>query len=480
MISPILLIAIPLLIAFLSIIFKKIEKSFLRLAIIANLVCLFLIEKGDYFIGGFKPPFGINLVLDDYSLLGVIVINVAFAISIMISSNSIGKYSTVLLISLAGLNGMILTGDLFNLFVFLEIGAIAAYVLSSMAKKYKYSFNYLIIGTLGSGLYLFGIIILYSIFGSLNMGDIANKVALSSINPKVILLPVMLIFTGLAVEAKLLPFNGWVKGVLGNANGLVGSIFAASYSGAILIVIGRIFNDVLIIPDNLRTVFVVIGVSTLILGELAAFSKNNLRDILLFSSIAQSGLAVTLFIYNLSFLGIIVVLSNVASKVVMFSIAGNIYEDTGTDNLDELGGIFSKYKLVGFGFTIAGMSIIGLPLFYGFFVKINVLVSLFKLNNLWLPALILLVSIVEGAYYIRILVKLWNSGDEGIVSDSKYNTDKSLNNPVKLGLISILVGAFLIVSGIFPDVAFEKAKIASDSLDNAIPSYNFHLTGGMN
>jgi len=166
--NPVLLIAFPLLFSFLPTLFKKWEKASLVSVILFNIIALFFIEKGVYNIGGWEAPFGINLVLDNYSFIGVLIVNLVFALSVLISFESIGKYSIVLLISLASLNGMILTGDLFNLFVFMEIGAISAYILSSITKKYKFTFNYLVIGTLGSGLYLLGTIILYGIFGSLN------------------------------------------------------------------------------------------------------------------------------------------------------------------------------------------------------------------------------------------------------------------------------------------------------------------------
>jgi len=250
--NPVLLIAFPLLFSFLPTLFKKWEKASLVSVILFNIIALFFIEKGVYNIGGWEAPFGINLVLDNYSFIGVLIVNLVFALSVLISFESIGKYSIVLLISLASLNGMILTGDLFNLFVFMEIGAISAYILSSITKKYKFTFNYLVIGTLGSGLYLLGTIILYGIFGSLNMTDISEKIISHNVNPAVLMLPAVLIFIGLAVEAKLLPFNGWVKGVFGNANSLVGSIFASAYAATTVIVFGRLFVNLFLISEELK------------------------------------------------------------------------------------------------------------------------------------------------------------------------------------------------------------------------------------
>lgn len=477
--SPVLLIAIPLLMAFLSTIIKKLEKGFLGLAILANLTCLYFVEKGSYFIGGFKPPFGINLVLDDYSFLGVFLLNIIFALALFLSFKSIGKYSVILLVSLASLNGMILTGDLFNLFVFIEIASISAYILSSISKKYKFSFNYLVIGTLGSGLYLFGVIIFYNIFGSLNMEYIAERIVNSNISSNALLLPMVLIFTGLAVEAKILPFNGWVKGVLGNANGLVGSIFAAAYPLTIMLVFGRLMTTVFIISEELKFAFLFLAIATMVLAEFAAFSKKSLREILLFSSIAQSGLIAALFLFNFTYAALAVLLNNVVAKLIMFTIAGKIADENGTDNLEDLKGLFAKYKLIGFGFTISAMSIIGLPLFYGFYTKISVLMSLVEANNLWLPAVILFVSVIEGAYFIRILTKLWNPAEEGSVAVEENVTEVTLINPTLVGVVVALIGVLILVTGILPNIVADNLQTITESLNSDVPSFISNFIGGM-
>ena len=178
--NPVLLVAIPLLFAFVAVFLKKIDKALLLAAAVLNVAAaVFLAATFDGLriieIGGFAPPFGISLVLDEYSLIGVALLNGIFAAMLLMSSKLVQKHATIFLVSLAALNGMILTGDLFNLFVFMEIAAISAYIFTAMEKGYKHSFNYLVVGTLGSVLFLFGIILLYNIFGSLNMFDIQEK-----------------------------------------------------------------------------------------------------------------------------------------------------------------------------------------------------------------------------------------------------------------------------------------------------------------
>ncbi len=156
----VLLIAVPLLAAFLSVLIKKLGRIFLGIAAGLNaasaiILAMDYISPVIYSVGGFKPPYGISLVLDEYSLIGILTVNIIFALIIMASCKLIKKYEVVLSVALAALNGIVLTGDLFNMFVFMEIAAITAYILTTMNKGFKYTFNYLVLGTLGSGLFLF-------------------------------------------------------------------------------------------------------------------------------------------------------------------------------------------------------------------------------------------------------------------------------------------------------------------------------------
>lgn len=454
--NPTLLIAIPLLGAFIAVFLKKWAKGILSVVVIFNIVyasigAVMYENPVVYMIGGFKPPFGISLVLDSYSLVGLLVLNAVFALIILLSFKLIRQYAAVLAVSLAALNGLILTGDLFNLFVFLEIAAIAAYITTTMNKGFKHTLNYLILGTLASGLYLFGIIILYNIFGSLNIAHIAQTIQTTANFPvSVLALPLVMIFVGLSVEVKLLPFSGWVRGILKGANSLVGALIASAYATAILFVFGRLINTIFVMSQPLTIAFTVIAVATLVLAEFSAFSKRNIREILLFSSIAQSGLVVLLMLYGYTLPAILVLVNNVVSKVVLFSLAGKIADETGTDHIYELKGIFAKYKLIGIGFTVAAMSLIGLPLFFGFVSKINVLMTLFDNNIIWLPIVILLVSVVEGAYIMRILTNLWNTGEEGQMAKLADVKDYKLDGYKKVGIVVVIVAIAIVVFGILP------------------------------
>ncbi|MHB1484962.1 MAG: complex I subunit 5 family protein [Saccharofermentanales bacterium] len=469
--NPSLLIVIPLLGAFIAVFVKKTDKIILLLSTIVNvalsilLTVLYTIPEV-YFVGGFPPPFGISLVVDSYSLINILILNIIFALIIFMSFKYVTRYAVVLSIMLAALNGVVLTGDLFNLFVFMEIAAIVSYILTTANKDIRHTFNYLVLGTMSSGFFLFGIVLIYNIFGSLNINDIRDLIASSNGPVKgALALPIILIFAGLSVEMKLIPFSGWAKGVLKQANPLVGTLIVSVHAFAILIAFGRLTSSIFVISKELLMAFTVIAAVTLVFAEASAFSKKNLREILLFSSIAQSGLAVLLFINGLTLPALLVLINNVVSKLILFTIAGKLANESDTDNIDELRGVFTKYVIPGLGFSTAVLSLIGIPLFFGFTAKVTAVIALFKMDNIWLPAIILLSAVVEGAYYIRILINLWTVGNEGETATKKLTKDFVLDDHVKVSIVSIVISLLIIAGGII-FIAQLQAPLAAD-----LPSY---------
>jgi multicomponent Na+:H+ antiporter subunit D len=458
--NPILLIAAPLLAALLAVILKKIDRVLLALVALFNvaaavLTTLWYAGPQVVVIGGFKPPFGISLVLDGYSLTGVVLLNAVFALILLMSFRQVGKLAAVLSISLAALNGMVLTGDLFNLFVFMEIGSIAAYIITTANRDLRHTFNYLVIGSLGSGLFLFAIVLVYSSFGSLNMADIQSKIASSAVPvQKALFLPLVLLFAGLAVETKIIPFGGWVKGVLKEANPLTGAMIVSAYALAVLLVFGRLFGELFQITGALLIAFTIIAAVTLILAEASAFAQKTLRGTLLFSSIAQSGLVVALFLNHLTLAAVLVLVSNVVSKLVLFTISAQLSEACGTDETGRLRGVFFRYPLLGVGFTVAALSLIGIPLFFGFTAKLNALNALFERGNWLLPVVILIMAIVEGTYYTRILTGLWHAGQEGELSAKDKLAAFPPVRQTVTGIITILIALLIVLAGVLTLVGF--------------------------
>ena len=439
--NAVLLIVVPLLVAFLSILSKKIAPYLLIAVALFNVASLYFIETGIVSIGGFEAPYGITLIVNTYSIAGLFIVNTLFFVVISLTISQYTKMASILLVALAGLNGLLLTGDLFNLFVFIEIVGISAYLISTTNKKPVSTFNYLVAGTVGSVLYLLGLIILYSMFGTLNMADMHAEIIASGVSAVAVSLPFLLMFIGLGVEAKLLPFNAWVKGVLGHANSLSGTMLASVFAAAVALTVGRLLNGVFVFSDTLGLIVLIVVLFSILAGEAMAYASTKTREILLFSSIAQAGIAVAVFFMGLTGLGLLVVAVNAVTKLVLFIVITHVTEQVGTDEVEALSGIFADNKLVGLGFTAASLSVLGLPLFVGFVVKLNVLVELFTNGEMLVPIIILISSVIEGVYFIKLLLKLWYKED-----DSKQ-VSFSITIKYVVVVIAILLVFFGLVSG---------------------------------
>ncbi|MCF7923994.1 MAG: NADH-ubiquinone oxidoreductase [Candidatus Izimaplasma sp.] len=412
------LIAIPLLAAFISILIKK-YASYLLVAVgLFNIAVLIFSKNGIVFIGGFDTTIsanllGITLLLDTYTRIALWVVNVLILVIAVLNIKTYRDYGSILLLAMAGLNGLLLTNDLFNLFVFLEISGIAAYLLSTSNKKPVSTFRYLLYGAIGSSLFLFGVVILYSMYGTLNMVVMIREISASN-NYTEVILPFILMFIGLGVEAKLLPFNAWVKGVLGNSNVLSGPMIAGVYMAAMSFVLGRLVTNLFVFEGTLLTVVTLILVLGIVVGDLMAFSSSKVREILLFSSIAQSSIIILLFVNGLTIWAVYLIVANALSKTVMFLVINKATAETENDEVDSLKGLFVHNNIVGLTFTLAALSVMGLPLLVGFVIKLNYLTALAGAGQITLIAVILLASLIEGIYLVRLLVKLWYKGEKDL------------------------------------------------------------------
>lgn len=436
--SAILLVAVPLLTAFISILFKKQAHYILIGVSFLSVFALGFMDLQTVVVGGFNAPFGIVLILDEYSLIALYIVNILFFLVAVLNCNEFKKVSSILLVALAGLNGLLLTGDLFNLFVFLEVAGIAAYLITTTNNKPLATFNYLVQGTVGSSLYLLGLILLYAMFGTLNMADMANEIANTSYGA-VTAFPFLLMFIGLGVEAKLLPLNSWVKGILATSNRLSGPMIASVYAAAIGFVFGRLLTDLFVIEGTLLTIISLVLAFSIIAGEAMAYSSSKVREILLFSSIAQAALVVVVFIAGMPGWAVLLIIGNASAKLVLFLVTNTAVKQLGNDEISTFKGLFVNNKVVGIAFTIVTLSIIGQPLFLGFVVKMNILENMLVAGDYIWPAIILITSVVEGIYFVRLLLNLWY----------KENDLPKVRFEFALKYVVVVIAILLIVFGVY-------------------------------
>jgi multicomponent Na+:H+ antiporter subunit D len=227
---------------------------------------VYLHSSISYALGSWVPPIGIEYLIDKVSIIPIIIISLIsflatfFASKIMpaeINNSSISKVYSLWLLAIAGLIGLVTTGDAFNLFVFLEISSLASVALVAMGgQKDKQAlvaaYNYLILGAIGATFYVIGVGLLYGITGTLNLADLSDRIAEISDN-KALIAGFGFMVIGIMVKAAVFPLHIWLPRAYAYAPSAVSVLLAATATKASLYILARILFSVFDISDNLIT-----------------------------------------------------------------------------------------------------------------------------------------------------------------------------------------------------------------------------------
>jgi len=481
MVNPVLLIAVPLGLAFaiplFALFWKDAAKYIPPVALGFNLVVsLLLLPKVlenpiIVSVGGWQPPFSINLVAGPVGVLfSTIIALVGLLVSIYaldyIKEGATEKYHMLYLLLLTGATGVVLTGDIFNLFVFFEILCISSYALVAYLRDkagIESAVKYLIQGAVGSSLLLIGIGLLYGQFGTLNMADIAEKIA--SASPISLFVPMVLLITGLGVEAAIFPLNAWLP----DAHSSAPSSISAVLSGiaievglyAVVRVIFTIFG-----ASSILLFLALLGILTLLVGEMCAFSQNNIKRMLAYSSIGQIGLILFALAIATSYGvtgGLFQMVSHTLSKALLFLAAGYMIYRAGSLDISALEGMGRKMPLTCLAFTIGAFSLVGLPPFVGFASKFLIVRAALATKETLFVVLIglaLLGTVIEGAYFFRVVQVLYFKGE-------KPNPGRK-EAPIIALVPMIILAVLIIVIGVYPRLITGVLNSAASELLNRV------------
>ncbi len=366
-----------------------------------------------YKLGGWLPPVGICMVLDGLTSFMLVTVNLVSFLITIYSISYMEKYTdkfrfyTLFMLMLAGMNGIIVTGDLFNLFVFLEIASIASYALVAFgteAEELEASFKYAIMGSVASSFILLGIALLYSYTSTLNMADIS--LVLSSKGTGLIINFVAVLFlAGFGLKAALVPFHAWLP----DAHPSAPAPISAMLSGVFIKTLGvyalcRVFFNILGVSSRILFILVILGVISMVVGAVLAIAQRDIKRMFAYSSISQIGYIIfALGIGSpLAILGGLFHLFNHAIfKSLLFLNSGAIEYSTGTRDLKRLGGLNSQLPITGYTSLLGSMSISGIPPLGGFWSKLIIIIAALQQRYFGFATIAILVSIVTLAYYLK-------------------------------------------------------------------------------
>jgi len=374
-----------------------------------------------YKVGGWEPvegvPIGIYMVADGLTVLMLVMINLIVLLATIYSVNYMNKYTdkpkyyTLFLLMLAGMNGVVLSGDMFNLFVFLEITSIASYALVAFgteAEGLEAGFKYQVMGTVASCLILLGIALLYSLTGTLNMADMGNVISQKPTSVTV-LFAAALFLVGFGFKAGLMPFHAWLPDAHPSAPAPVSAVL----SGVVIKSIGvyalcRIFFNVLGLGEIeiVLNLLIILGILSMVGGALAALGQRDFKRLLAYSSISQIGHIIFAIGLGtpLGFLGALFHLVNHSvMKSLLFLNSGAVVYSTGERDMKKLGGLAQPMPVTGVTSVIGSLSVAGVPPFNGFWSKLIIILAAVQAGRPILALIVVLVSILTLAYYLRAL-----------------------------------------------------------------------------
>ena len=431
-----------------------------------------------YEMGGWPAPYGITLEIDALSALVLLLVTGASAITLLCGRASLAQnmdagrqhlFFAAWLIVLAGLSGIAVTGDAFNVFVFMEISSLASYVLiaaGSDRRALTATFKYLIMGTIGATFYLIGVGLVYMMTGTLNFADMEVRIV-DVADQRPILVAAGFITVGLALKAAVFPLHIWLPSAYTYAPHMVTAFLAACSTKVALYVLLRF--DFLVFQGNLEAhavqtaIFLApLALLGILVGSAVAMVEGNIKRLLAFSSVAQVGY----ILLGASFASIAGLTASVAlmfnhalAKGALFLAVAAIATRVARLRLDDIAGIGRRMPWTCAALALAGASLVGIPGTAGFVSKWLLLQAAFAQGAFGMvAAVVVIVSSLAAVFYV------WR-----IVECVYFGTPKSDETTIAEAPLPLLGGLWLVALanvyfGLVPALPVTLAETAAADL----------------
>ncbi len=380
-----------------------------------------------YALGGWAAPWGIEYRIDLLSAFVLVTVTSIGSLAILFARASVAReipadriylFYVMYLLSFTGLLGIAVTGDAFNLFVFLEITSLSAYVLISLGSDRRAltaAFRYLIMGTIGATFYIIGVGMMYMMTGTLNMADLAARLP-GVLHLRTVDMALAFITVGLSLKLAVFPLHFWLPNAYTHAPSAV-SVFLAATSTkiaayALIRIIYTVFGGPAVFaPMPIDEMLLGFGMLSMIAASLVAIFQDNMKRLLAYSSISQIGyMVVGLSLGNVEGLAgsIVHIFNHAMMKALLFMAVGCVFYRVGSVRLADVAGFARRMPITGAALLVGGFSLIGTPLSIGFVTKWFLLEG--ALEKGWWPvaavvilsgllALVYVWRIVEAAYF---------------------------------------------------------------------------------
>jgi len=419
-------------------------------------------ETIHYWMGGWAPPLGIEFVIDQVNAI------IAVAISALAFFGCVygqpffkkegwfeeGGYFALYALLSAGLLGMTLTGDMFNLYVFLEIASLSGYGLIALGgdKGTLSAFRYLLMGTIAASFYLLAVAYLYAITGTLNMADMGVLLA-DHINSPNVLLALAMFIIAFGIKMAMFPLHGWQPDAYTYSHPAAAPLISGAMSKAPALAMLRYMFYIVgldsIFVEKSLMVIGILGAAGIVIGSIMAIAQKDFRRMLAYSSVAQiSYIAVGLAMGNLYGLVAVVlhVINHAFMKGSLFMVMGGVRYRYGIVDINKFGGLNKHMPFTVFTLVVAALSMVGIPPTGGFFSKWYLILGAMDNQQYFYIVVLVISCFLNAIYFFRVIENIFISKDaelEEIAPKGRFELPLSMLIPIVLfGLAIIALGVF--------------------------------------
>jgi multicomponent Na+:H+ antiporter subunit D len=410
--------------------------------------------------GNWAAPFGITFVADTFAVTLVLLTAIAGLAVSVYSAGSVHNdrlrfgFLPVFHFLLLGLNGAFLTGDIFNLYVWFEIIIISSFVLITIGgekKQLEGAVKYFTMNILASVIFLTACGVLYGIAGTLNMADLALKIAEVE-NRGIVNVCALLFFIGFGIKSAVFPLYFWLPASYHTPPDAVSAIFGGLLTKVGVYAMIRVFTLIFSGEPFIEHTLLVIAALTLFAGGMGALVQNNVRKIFSYLIICHIG-------YMIAGLGmftevaitgaVFYLIHDIVVKTNLFMVSGLLYKITGFNKMSEMGGIYSRYPLLALVMIVPLFSLVGVPPMSGFWPKISLVVAAYDTGSYVLLGFILFASFITLFIIARMWSEVFWTEHNGVNPNPKFRYFHQMDfrkrllmvSPVIfLGLISLYIG----------------------------------------
>jgi multicomponent Na+:H+ antiporter subunit D len=428
-----------------------------------------------YHLGGWAPPWGIEYAVDALNGFVLVVVSFVAALVALYSLRSVDQeiprakhpaFYSIYMLLVTGLMGIVVTGDIFNMYVFIEISSLASYALIASGRRREAltaSYNYLILGTIGATFILLGIGHLYMATGSLNIADLSRLLP-PLYGSGVVLTAFAYFSVGLALKLALFPLHIWMPNAYTHAPSSVSAVLAATATKvgayALIRVMFTVFNvhfDVSSVPFSKILLF--LSCIAILAGSVLAISQTNIKRMLAYSSVGQIGYIVfgAALVNKTAMAGSLLhILNHALMKGALFLVVGGVVYRTGAERITDLRGLGRRMPVSMAAFTVGALSMIGVPLTVGFVSKWYLALGAIEAGMWYLVPVILLSSLLTAVYFWRII--------EGIYFGKPAVEGERLEQPMGMLVPTAVMAALCVVFGVSATLPLAVAKAAANML----------------